>query len=142
MTSSKFPVLIRACWFSLNHHFSRKISSLPITTVQYTVLRTLFDYNEQKINQGELSKLISSNKNNLSSIINRLKGLGYVELHKNKKDMREKNISLSVKGKEVFFECRKKAILIQDRMTKDFLPDDVTSLTKYLETVNQRIPLK
>ena len=142
MTSSKFPVLIRACWFSLNHHFSRKISSLPITTVQYTVLRTLFDFNEQKINQRELSTLISSNKNNLSSIIKRLQGLGYVELHENKKDMREKNISLSEKGKEVFFECRKKAILIQDRLINDLLPNDIMSLTKYLETVNLRIPLE
>ena len=142
MTSSKFPVLIRACWFSLNHHFSRKISSLPITTVQYTVLRTLFDFNEQKINQRELSMLISSNKNNLSSIIKRLQGLGYVELHENKKDMREKNISLSEKGKEVFFECRKKTILIQDRLINDLLPNDIMSLTRYLETVNQRIPLE
>ena len=142
MTSNKFPVLIRACWFSLNHHFSKKISSLPITTVQYTVLRTLFDFSEQKINQRELSKLITSNKNNLSSIIKRLQGLGYVELHENKKDMREKNISLSEKVKEVFFECRKKAILIQDRLINDLLPNDIMSLTRYLETVNQRIPLE
>ena len=86
--------------------------------------------------------LISSNKNNLSSIIKRLQGLGYVELHENKKDMREKNISLSEKGKEVFFECRKKTILIQDRLINDLLPNDIMSLTRYLETVNQRIPLE
>ena len=142
MTSNKFPVLIRACWFSLNHHFSKKISSLPITTVQYTVLRTLFDFSEQKINQRELSKLITSNKNNLSSIIKRLQVLGYIDLKENKKDMREKNISLSEKGEEVFVECRKKAILIQERLDNDFLPNDLLSLSKYLETVNQKIPLE
>ena len=142
MTSNKFPVLIRACWFSLNHHFSKKISSLPITTVQYTVLRTLFELSEQKINQRELSKLITSNKNNLSSIIKRLQVLGYVDLNENKKDMREKNISLSEKGEEVFFECRKKALLIQERLYHDFLPNDLLSLTMYLETVNQKIPLE
>ena len=142
MKSNKFPVLIRACWFSLNRHFSKKISSLPITTVQYTVLRTLFDFSEQKINQRELSKLITSNKNNLSSIIKRLQVLGYIDLKENKKDMREKNISLSEKGVEVFFECRKKATLIQERLDNDFLPNDLLSLTKYLETVNQKIPLK
>lgn len=142
MTSNKFPVLIRACWFSLNHHFSKKISSLPITTVQYTVLRTLFDFSEQKINQRELSKLITSNKNNLSSIIKRLQVLGYIDLKENKKDMREKNIFLSEKGEEVFFECRKKAILIQERLDNDFLPNDLLSLSKYLETVNQKIPLE
>ena len=49
MISNKFPVLIRACWFSLNHHFSKKISALPITTVQYTVLRNLYDFSEKKI---------------------------------------------------------------------------------------------
>lgn len=140
MISNKFPVLIRACWFSLNHHFSKKISALPITTVQYTVLRTLFDFSEKKINQRELSKLIISNKNNLSSIIKRLRELDYIELKESKKDMREKHISLSEKGKKIFIECRKKAIPIQGRLVNEFLPDEVSSLTKYLEIVNKRIP--
>lgn len=140
MISNKFPVLIRACWFSLNHHFSKKISALPITTVQYTVLRTLFDFSEKKINQRELSKLITSNKNNLSSIIKRLRELDYIELKESKKDMREKHISLSEKGKKIFIKCRKKAIPIQGRLVNEFLPDEVSSLTKYLEIVNKRIP--
>ena len=140
MISNKFPVLIRACWFSLNHHFSKKISALPITTVQYTVLRNLFDFSEKKINQRELSELISSNKNNLSSIIKRLLELEYIELNESKKDMREKHISLTEKGEKIFIECRKKAIPIQGRLVNEFLPDEVSSLTKYLEIVNKRIP--
>lgn len=140
MISNKFPVLIRACWFSLNHHFSKKISALPITTVQYTVLRNLYDFSEKKINQRELSELISSNKNNLSSIIKRLLELEYIELNESKKDMREKHISLTEEGEKIFIECRKKAIPIQGRLVNEFLPDEVSSLTKYLEIVNKRIP--
>jgi DNA-binding MarR family transcriptional regulator len=66
--------------------------------------------------------------------------LEYIELNESKKDMREKHISLTEEGEKIFIECRKKAIPIQGRLVNEFLPDEVSSLTKYLEIVNKRIP--
>ena len=140
MKIKKFPVLIRACWFGMNYHFSRKISHLPVTTVQYTVLRTLFDYSPLKLNQREVSFLITSNENNLSSIIKRLHELKYVKLSESQSDKREHHISISKKGIMVFFECRKEAELLQHRLIDQLIKDDAINLIKYLKIVNQTIP--
>ncbi len=140
MALRKFPVLIRACWFGLNHHFSRRISYLPITTVQYTVLRTLFDFSPKKLSQRELSILIVSNKNNLSSIIKRLQQLKYIELSENRNDKRENHISLSKRGKKIFLLGRKEAISLQKKLMSNFSKDDINSIYEYLECINKKIP--
>ena len=140
MKIKKFPVLIRACWFGMNYHFSRKISHLPVTTVQYTVLRTLFEYSPLKLNQREVSFLINSNENNLSSIIKSLHELKYVKLSESQSDKREHHISISKKGIMVFFECRKEAELLQNRLIDQLIKDDAINLIKYLKIVNQTIP--
>ena len=98
----KFPILMRSCWFGLNYLFREKISSCPITTVQYTVLRTLFEANTKKLNQKELASLIATNKNNLSSIVKRLEVLKYILFLPNPEDKRENIIKITAKGEKVF----------------------------------------
>ena len=141
MKIMKFPVLIRACWFGMNYHFSRRISHLPVTTVQYTVLRTLFESYSLPLNQHKLSILITSNENNLSSIVKRLNELGYVKISENQSDKREKNITITKNCISVFRECRKEAELFQEKLIEQLKLEETKDLIQYLKTVNQTIPL-
>ena len=139
MIIERFPVMLRCCWFGLNHLFRQRISKLPITTVQFTVLRTIYESRSKKLNQRELAKLISSNKNNLSSIVRRLEGLEYIVLTVNPIDKRENNINITSKGIKIFYESKKIAIGLQDKITADLKTYDVNNLSYYLVRINKKL---
>ncbi len=134
--TQKFPVLLRNCWFGLNYLFRNNIRSIPITTTQYTVLRSLYENKRRCLNQDDLAKLIYTNKNNLSSIIYRLKALGYVTLQKNN-DRRCNEITLTATGQKLYLEAQKKAHITLDKLSEGMSDDEVMSLVKYLERFNK-----
>lgn len=135
----RFPVLVRSCWFGLNHLFREKISDLPLTTVQYTVLRTINNFGSKKLNQRAIATLIATNKNNLSSIIKRLEEMKYIKIAVNSKDKRESQIKLSLSGKNIFRKSNKIASELQENVMSEFNQHEIKSLTNYLVRVNDSI---
>lgn len=138
MKSNKFPVLLRHCWFGLNQQFRKKIQPIALTTVQYTVLRTLYERFPKPINQCDLSKLISSNKNNISSILKRLQALQYVKTSVNKSDKREKQISISATGVNTFFSAKEKADEVKKALFQNFKHSELDCLKKYFKKINKK----
>ncbi len=139
MDTKKFPVLIRCCWFGINHLFREKIFKIPLTTVQYTVLRTIYDSSQTQLNQRELALLISTNQNNLSSILNRLVDMKYIKIVGNPFDKRENQIELTETGKKIFLDCRKKAEDLQKGITQALKHPDMIELSEYLTRINKNI---
>jgi DNA-binding MarR family transcriptional regulator len=135
----RFPVLVRSCWFGLNNLFREKIYDLPLTTVQYTVLRTIYNFGSKKLNQRAIANLIATNKNNLSSIIKRLEAMRYIKIVENPKDKRESKIILSSSGKNIFRKTNKIATHLQENVIQDFREHEIKSLTNYLVRVNESI---
>ncbi len=135
----RFPILVRCCWFGLNHLFRVKISDLPLTTVQYTVLRTINNFGSKKLNQRTIATLIATNKNNLSTIIKRLEELKYIKIAVNSKDKRESQIKLSLSGKNIFRKSNKIASDLQENVMSEFNEHEIKSLTNYLVRVNDSI---
>ena len=140
MDTKKFPVLIRFCWFEINHLFREKIFKIPLTTVQYTVLRTIYDSLQTQLNQRELALLISTNQNNLSSILNRLEDMKYIKIVGNPFDKRENQIKLTEIGKKIFLDGRKKAEDLQKGITQALKHSDMIELSEYLTRINKNIP--
>ena len=140
MDTKKFPVLIRCCWFGINHLFREKIFKIPLTTVQYTVLRTIYDSSQTQLNQRELALLISTNQNNLSSILNRLEDMKYIKIVGNPFDKRENQIKLTETGKKIFLDGRKKAEDLQKGITQALKHSDMIELSEYLTRINKNIP--
>ena len=140
MDTKKFPVLIRCCWFGINHLFREKIFKIPLTTVQYTVLRTIHDSSQTQLNQRELALLISTNQNNLSSILNRLEDMKYIKIVGNPFDKRENQIKLTETGKKIFLDGRKKAEDLQKGITQALKHSDMIELSEYLTRINKNIP--
>ena len=138
----KFPILIRSCWFGLNYLFREKISSCPITTVQYTVLRTLFEAHNKKLNKKELASLIATNKNNSSSIVKRLEVLKYIVHIPNPEDKRENIIKITAQGEKVFLLVNQKALELQDVLTNKFSKQELIELSGYMTRINGKLPTK
>lgn len=139
MKFKRFPNLVRCCWFGLNYLFREKISQLAITTVQYTVLRTLYDSQSKKLNQKDLAILIATNKNNLSSIVKRLEVLEYIVLLQNPCDKRENIIKITTRGQRVYLVSKEKADELQAEITQGMESTELTVLFGYLERINAKI---
>jgi len=97
---NRFPVLLRGVWFGLNKKFRKKLNEVKLTTAQYTTLRCI--YENSGVNQFELAKLINTNKNNTSCLVERLLKRGLIEREHKPRDRRSFQLSLTSYGNEVF----------------------------------------
>lgn len=135
----KFPILMRECWFGLNQVFRKKLENLPITTVQYTVLRTIYESWPQNLNQQEIAHSITTQKNNLTPIIKRLAELNYIEFKSNPCDKREKKILINEMGKRIYRQANALAMSLQSDLFSNFTEEDRHSIVDYLKRCNSQM---
>lgn len=137
LSLDRFPVLLRGAWFGMNRVFRERLKSLGITTSQYTVLRCLKE--ADGINQSVLSERISTNKNNCSSLVNRLCKQGLIKKKVITNDRRNYNLKLSNKGMNIFHQAEGVALDLQKEVLEKLPPHAeeqiVSSLQKITETL-------
>lgn len=129
---NRFPVLLRGAWFGMNKAFRNRIKELGITTSQYTLMRCLHE-SQDGISQDDLSKLISSNKNNVSSLVKRLIGLGLIGKEKDATDNRKSILSLTRKGEMLYLKARTEADSLRNEMVASFSPHKEQEFVDLLE---------
>ena len=137
----KLPVLIRNCWFGLNYLFRKKISGLPITTAQYTVLRCICENLPETYSQKELAKLIGTNENNLSSLVSRLNNKKFIVLSNRGNDRRVNRIVPSAKGKKVYEETNQIAGDLINKISIVLNENENFRLSEYLKKFNGNLSL-
>lgn len=116
------PTLLRRAWYSLNQAFRRRIAHLHMTPDQYTVLRWLHDENAGEMTQRDLTRLMVSDPNTITSVLSRMETAGVIERRPHKTDRRAKVIWLKPLGRERFRKARKIAIDLQEEIVS-VLPD-------------------
>ena len=129
---NRFPVLLRGAWFGMNKAFRNRIKELGITTSQYTLMRCLHE-SQDGISQDDLSKLISSNKNNVSSLVKRLIGLDLIGKEKDATDNRKSILSLTRKGEMLYLKARTEADSLRNEMVASFSPHKEQEFVDLLE---------
>lgn len=134
-----FPVLLRNCWFGLNRSFRSKLINLHLTPVQFTVLRCLYESNLSKMCQGELTHMISSNKNNTSSILKRMEKLGYIIRKQNDLDLRKNMIFLTKKGEELFIFTNEKASQVRSESIELLTSKEQETIYNSLKKINHKL---
>ena len=138
-STDSFPILIRSCWFGLNKIFRNKLRSLSLTPVQFTILRCLNENGENGISQELLSTMIFSNKNNTSSILKRMEKMGYITREQNRTDQREKIISCTNKGKNVFKLAACEATDVRQETIENLTSEEMVSICNSLEKINSKL---
>jgi len=138
-STDSFPILIRSCWFGLNKIFRNKLRSLSLTPVQFTILRCLNENGENGISQELLSTMIFSNKNNTSSILKRMEKMGYITREQNRTDQREKIISCTNKGKNVFKLAECEATDVRQETIENLTSEEMVSVCNSLEKINSKL---
>jgi len=101
----RVPVLLRGAWFGMNRVFRERLSEIGITTAQYTALRCLHE--NKGLNQEMLASLMSTNKNNCSTLLKRLDSKELVKKKVITSDRRNFTLSLTPKGSSLFLKAEK-----------------------------------
>lgn len=110
----RLPLLLRRAWYGLNQAFRRRIAHLKLTPDQFTVMRTLLEYDG--ISQRELTALMSSDPNTVASLVERMEKAGYVERDVRVNDRRTHCLSVKARGRERFETARNIATVLQQEV--------------------------
>lgn len=134
-----FPVLLRGAWFGLNKAFRRKLETISITPVQYTVLRNLMEGKGRVFSQQHLVFALSTNKNNLADLLNRMEEKKLIKRHGNKRDQRNKSVSITQNGENEFRRAREHALSLEGEILSCFQQEKQDLLLRYFMRCNDRL---
>lgn len=107
----RLPLLLRRSWYGLNQAFRRRIAHLSITPDQFTVLRNLLE--NKSLTQRELTHLMSSDPNTVTSLLARMARAGLVSRRTHETDRRANRLALTAKGKRTYDTARRIAVEMQ-----------------------------
>lgn len=110
----RLPVLLRRAWFGLNQAFRRRIAGAGLTPGQFTALRTLSERGE--LTQRELTEIMSSDPNTITSLLSRMEKLGWVSRRTHERDRRANRLRLTAAGRRKFERVRPVALDLQARV--------------------------
>lgn len=108
----RLPVLLRRAWFGLNQAFRRHIAEAGLTPGQFTALRTLSERGE--LTQRELTEIMSSDPNTITSLLSRMEKLGWVRRGTHERDRRANRLRVTAAGRRKFTAARPTALDLQN----------------------------
>lgn len=129
----RLPLLLRRAWYGLNQAFRRRIAHLGITPDQFTVMRTLLE--NEGITQRELTRLMSSDPNTVTSILDRMEKAGLVQRQSHERDRRARRISLKRTGRVKYEEARQIAVHLQTEVLNFLEPEMRDTFLRHLDAV-------
>jgi DNA-binding MarR family transcriptional regulator len=117
MYSKNLPSLLRECWNRLNCIFMERVKKVGLTPDQFTVLRWTHSVPKNTLSQTKLTKLMSTDPNNISSLVKRMEELNLLERKISLHDKRSKTINFTDLGNLKFIKAKS----IADNLEKEIL---------------------
>ncbi len=131
----RLPPLLRRAWFSLNQAFRRRIAHLGLTPDQFTALRTLAEAGCGDPNQQALTRLMSSDPNTITSLLERMAAAGWVRRVADAADRRVRRVQLTPAGRRRFAQAQKVALELQADVLADLSAGERERFLERLENV-------
>lgn len=119
----RLPPLLRKAWYSLNQAFRRRIAYSGLTPDQFTILRQIMEAPREGLTQRQISSLMSSDPNTVTSLLNRMQEAGLLERKPHESDKRAHRVRLLPKGKRIYRELRQVALDLQSHVL-EALPEE------------------
>ena len=133
----RLPPLLRRAWYSLNQSFRRRISHLGITPNQYTILRWLQERDAQGLTQRQLTELMASDPNTMTSLLNRMETKGFIERTGHPSDRRAYHVHIKTRGKEIYNQALPIALNLQEQILSHLPAPKRQEFLEQLATVAQ-----
>jgi len=112
----RLPPLLRRAWYGLNQSFRQRIAHLKITPDQFSILRWLSEGDPAGLTQRELTDLMASDPNTITSTLARMERAGLISRAPHEKDRRAHRVRLRAKGLRTLGQGGKIALSLQRRI--------------------------
>jgi DNA-binding MarR family transcriptional regulator len=97
----------------LNQAFRQRIAHLGITPDQYSILRWLREGDPRGLTQSEITALMASDPNTITSTLARMESAGLVSRHPHETDRRARRVRIEPRGEAAHSEARGEAERLQ-----------------------------
>lgn len=112
----RLPVLLRRAWYGLNQAFRRRIAPLGITPDQFTVLRTLLEF--EGLTQRQLADQMTSDANTIAALVRRMETAGLLQRCPHEKDRRAHRLHVTPAGRRAYLGARAAAVAMQSEILR------------------------
>ena len=112
----RLPPLLRRAWYGLNQSFRQRIAHLEVTPDQYSILRWLNEGDPLGLTQRQLTDLMASDPNTITSTLSRMEAAGLVSRHPHETDRRAHRVRLEPPGEGTFKKALKIAETLQEQL--------------------------
>jgi DNA-binding MarR family transcriptional regulator len=109
----RLPPLLRKAWYGLNQTFRQRIAHLGVTPDQFSIMRWLAEGDPAGLTQREITDLMSSDPNTITSTLSRMEKAGLVTRKPHESDGRAHRVILLEEGRKAFDNARKIALDLQ-----------------------------
>src|SRR6266481_9327685 len=110
----RLPPLLRRAWYSLNQAFRQRTAHLGITPDQYSILRWLSEGDPAGLTQRQLTTLMASDPNTITSTLSRMEPAGFIVREPHERDRRAHRVKLLPEGRHTFEKARRLALELQN----------------------------
>ncbi len=131
----RLPPLLRRAWYSLNQTFRQRIAHLGVTPDQFSILRWLNEGDPLGLTQREITNLMASDPNTITSTLTRMEKAGLIIRKPHETDRRAHRVQLLPLGKQAFENARQIALELQGQVLGVLPPDRRERFLEDLELV-------
>lgn len=115
-TAKRLPVLLRRAWYTLNQSFRQRISHLGLTPDQFSILRWVSEGDPAGLTQREITDLMSSDPNTITSTLSRMEASGLLTRDPHESDRRAHRVKIRPAGQRALEKARKVAVELQNQV--------------------------
>jgi DNA-binding MarR family transcriptional regulator len=119
----RMPPLLRRAWYSLNQAFRQRTAHLRLTPDQFSILRWLSEGDPAGLTQRQITALMASDPNTITSTITRMEKAGLLVRRPHESDRRAHRVKLLPKGKRTFVSAKRIALELQNQILS-VLPEE------------------
>jgi len=119
----RLPPLLRRAWYSLNQTFRQRIAHLGVTPDQFSILRWLNEGDPLGLTQREITDLMASDPNTITSTLSRMEKIGMLTRKPHETDRRAHRVKLLPAGREIFENARQIALELQGQVLSVLPPE-------------------
>jgi DNA-binding MarR family transcriptional regulator len=131
----RLPVLLRRAWYGLNQAFRQRIAHLGITPDQFSILRWLSEGDPAGLTQRNITDLMASDPNTITSTLTRMEKSGLLERQPHELDRRAHRVRLNPAGRRIFVKAREIALELQEQTLGILPPSRRARFFDDLETI-------
>jgi DNA-binding MarR family transcriptional regulator len=121
----------------IKYYINQRANKFNLNIDQVHILKTLYD--NQGVNQEELTEIYKSDKVTISKLLDRLVEEGYIEKRRNKDDRRVKNLYVTEKGEALKGEIKEIFKDITRVLASDFSEKENFIIRKLLSRMSENI---